>query len=173
MLMILLTTFSMISLTQSTCLLTLTPAKDNMVAARLEGNWTFNGPLSDHLSKDGATKAPVGEIIVSFSNDSSVLEKIPEDNCGFLQANELSIYLAGILQFVHFEVGAQSHPFILTSIDGVSALIYWQGTNAVTNLVQVAPAMIHQHDLLFLGDNSAEEPFGVMERIGTQGKLCQ
>merc|ERR1711992_365149 len=162
---------TLISLTQATCILT--ESKDNMVAARLEGNWTFNGPLSNHLSKGGATKAPVGEIIVSFSNDSSVLENIPEDNCSFLQANGLNIYLAGTLQFVHFELGAQSHPFVLTSIDGVSALIYWQGINAVTNLVQVAPAMIHQHDLLFLGDNSAEEPFGVMERIGTQGTLCQ
>ena len=104
MLRILLTTCALISLAQSLCILTLTPAKDNMVAARLEGNWTFNGPLSNHLSKDGATKAPVGEIIVSFSNDSSVLENIPEDNCSFLQANGLGIYLAGTLQFVHFEL---------------------------------------------------------------------
>merc|ERR1712154_619721 len=138
--MLLLTTSSMMSLTQATC--SLTPSKDNLVAARLEGNWTVNGPFSARLSPDGKTStAPVGEVIVSFKNDSGVLDDMSADQCDLLESNELEIYSAGTLQFLHVELGVMTHTFFLTSIEGVPAVIYWQGESPVTNLVQVAPAL--------------------------------
>ena len=94
LLLLTLTSLSMMSLSQASC--SISPAKDNMVATRLEGNWTFNGPFSARLSLDGMTSsAPVGEMVVTFTNNSSVLEDIPEDNCSFLKTNLLEIYLAG------------------------------------------------------------------------------
>merc|ERR1711892_19546 len=171
LLLVILTHLSMMSLTRATC--SISSVKDNMVATRLEGNWTFNGPFSARLSPDGMTSnAPVGEMIVSFTNNSSVLEDIPEDNCSFLKTNQLEIYLAGTLEFLHFEVGMMSHTYILTSMDGVPALIYWQGGNAITNLLQVAPAILPQNDLIFLGEKSADKPFSVLERVGTKQSFC-
>ena len=163
LLLLTLTSLSMMSLTQAAC--SISPAKDNMVATRLEGNWTFSGPFSARLSPDGMTSnAPVGEMIVSFTNNSSVLEDIPEDNCAFLKTNQLEIYLAGTLEFLHFEVGMMSHTYILTSMDGVPALIYWQGVNAITNLLQVAPAILPMNDLIFLGEKSGYESFKALKR---------
>merc|ERR1712066_863423 len=114
LLLLLLTTSSMMSLTQATC--SLTPTKDNLVAARLEGNWTVNGPFSARLSPDGKTStAPVGEVIVSFKNDSGVLDDMPADQCDLLESNELEIYSAGTLQFLHVELGVMTHTFFLTT----------------------------------------------------------
>ena len=172
MFLLLLTIFSLMSLTQATSC-TITPTKDNMVAAKLEGNWTVNGPFSAHLSPDGKTSTvPVGEVIVSFTNDSSVLADLPDDKCDLLKSNNLEIYLAGTLQFLHVELGIMSHMFFLTSIEGVSAIVYWQGDNIVTNLLQVAPAILPQHDLLFMGETTSDKPFSVMERAGTRGAIC-
>ena len=172
MFLCLLSIFSLMSLTLATSC-TLTPAKDNMVAARLEGNWTVNALFSAHLSPDGKTStAPVGEVIVSFSNASSVLADLSGEKCDLLKSNNLEIYLAGTLQFLHIELGIMSHIFVLTSIEGVSAIVYWQGDNIVTNLLQVAPAIIPQHDLLFMGETSSDKPFSVLERAGTKGAIC-
>merc|ERR1712154_333547 len=169
--MLLLPTSSMMSLTQATC--SLTPSKDNLVAARLEGNWTVNGPFSARLSPDGKTStAPVGEVIVSFKNDSGVLDDMSADQCDLLESNELEIYSAGTLQFLHVELGVMTHTFFLTSIEGVPAVIYWQGESPVTNLVQVAPALLPEHDLLFLGETSSDKPFSVLERVGTKASIC-
>ena len=169
MFLLTLTTLSMVSLTQATC--SLSSVKDNMVATRLEGNWTFNADFSRLLSTD-ETKAPIGEVIVSYTNDPSVLDDIPEDNCGFLEKSGMEIYLAGTLQFMHVELGIISHTYVLSSSAGVPVIIYWQGVNAVTNLVQVAPAILPQNDLLFMGEDSADKPFSVLERIGTKLGLC-
>ena len=60
-----------------------------------------------------------------------------------------------------------SHTFFLTTMDGVPAIIYWQGVNAITNLVQVAPAILPQNELVFLGEKSGDNSFNVLWRVGT------
>ena len=135
----------MLCLTQASC--SISPVRDNMVARRLEGNWTFNGAFSNRLSLDGIkSAAPVGQFLVS-TNDSTVLDAIPDENCGFLEKNGMEIYLAGTLQFIHVEYGVRSQPYVLTSRDGVPAIIYWQGVNAVTNFLQVTPSILPENDL--------------------------
>ena len=162
----------MLCLTQGTC--SINHVRDNMVARRLEGNWTFNGAFSNRLSLDGIKyAAPVGQFLVSYTNDPTVLDAIPADNCGFLEKNGIEIYLAGTLQFVHLELGGRSQPYVLTSRDGVPAIIYWQGVNAVTNFLQVAPAILPENDLLFLGEGSVDKPFSVLERVGTSLSFCE
>ena len=163
---------SMMSLTKATC--SISPSANNIVATRLEGNWTFNGDFSALLSPDGMKSlAPVGEMVVSYANDSSVLDDIPTDNCSFLEKNGLDIYLAGILRFMHVEFGVMSHTFILTSMYGVPAIIYWQGVNAVTNFIQMAPAIKPENDLVFLGESSPDKPFTVLGRAGARLSLCR
>ena len=162
----------MLCLTQGTC--SINHVRDNMVARRLEGNWTFNGAFSNRLSLDGIkSAAPVGQFVVSYTNDSTVLEAIPDDNCGFLEKNGMEIYLAGTLQFIHVELGVRSHPYVLTSMDGVPAIIYWQGVKTVTNFLQVAPAILPGNDLLFLREGSGDKPFSVLERVGTSLSFCE
>ena len=166
-----LTSLSMVSLTQATC--SVTAAKDNVVANRLVGNWTFTGEFSNRLSLDGMnSKVPIGEMIFTYTNDSTVLEKIPDDNCMFLEKKGMTLYMAGTLNIFHIEFGVMEHTYVLTSIYGVPAIIYWQGVNAITNYVQMAPAIVPQNDLLFLGEGSGEAPFGVLERVGTKFSLC-
>ena len=89
--------------------------------------------------------------------------------------NGMEIYLAGTLQFIHVEygVGVRSQPYVLTSRDGVPAIIYWQGVNAVTNFLQVALAILPENDLLFLGEGSVDKPFSVLERVGTSLTFCE
>ena len=169
-----LTSLCMVSFTQATCSLSISPNKDNMIASRLEGNWTFNGELSARLAPDGKTsEVPGGEMILTYSNDPSVLEKIPEDNCLFLENSGLSVFLAGTLQFFHIEFGVMSHTYVLTSMEGVPVIIYWQGDNAVTNFIQMGPAGLPQNDLLFIGEGDSDMPFGVLDRLGTKLSLCR
>ena len=166
-----LTTLSMASLAQAAC--SVSQAKENVLVTRLEGNWTFHEDFSNRLSPDGMkSEVPVGEMIVSYTNDSTVLDDIPEDNCMFLERNGMEIYLAGTLQFLHVEFGVMSHTFVLSSSDGVPVIVYWQGVNAVTNFIQVAPAGLPANDLLFLGEGSADKPYSVLERVGTKLSLC-
>ena len=73
---------------------------------------------------------------------------------------------------MHVKFGVMSHTSILTSMDGVPAIIYWQGVNAITNLVQVAPAVLPQNDLIFLGEKSGDNSFNVLEKVGTKQSLC-
>ena len=151
--------------TLSTCSPTM--VMDNVVARRLEGNWTINGAFSNRLSPDGLnSSAPVGQFLVTFSNDSTVLEKLREEKCDYLEKNLMQIYLAGTLQFHHVLLGVKSQPFILTSSDGVPVVLYWQEDTLVTHLLQVAPAVLPQHDLLFLGEANTDQPFTVLERVG-------
>ena len=152
--------------TLPTCSLTM--GKENLVARRLEGNWTINGALSNRLSPDGLnSSAPVGQFLVTFSNDSSVLERLLDEKCDYLEKNLMKIYLAGNLRFHHVLLGVKSQPFILTSSDGVPVVLYWQEGTPVIHLLQVAPAVLPQHDLLFLGEaNTDQQPFTVLERVG-------
>ena len=159
----------MLSLIESTCVIS--REGNNIVADRLLGNWTFSKDLSLFQSQDQAS-AGTEDMVVSYTNDSSVLDSIPEDNCGFLEQHGLDIYLAGTLQFLHKEYGVMSHTFILTSMFGIPATIYWQGVNAVTNLVQMGLATNHQQDILFLGEKTGEKAFSVLVRAGTNTSLC-
>ena len=144
-----------------------TMGRENTVARRLEGTWTINGAFSNRLSPDGLnSSAPVGQFLVTFSNDSTVLEKLLDEKCEYLEKNLMKIYLAGTVQFHHVLLGVKSQPFILTSSDGVPVVLYWQGDSPVTHLLQVAPAVLPQHDLLFLGEANTEQPFTVLERVG-------
>ena len=74
---------------------------------------------------------------------------------------------------MHVEFGVMSHTFILTSMYGVPAIIYWQGVNAVTNFIQMALAIKPENDLVFLGESSLDKPFTVLGRAGTKLSLCR
>ena len=141
-------------------------SKENWIASRIVGNWTFIQELSDRLSKDGLkSDVPVKQMLVTFTDEPEVLDEIPEDNCAFLKKNGMKIFLAGKQGFAHVDHGLTEFIYVLTSTGGVPAVIYWQDVTPVINLVQLAPAKIVDQDLLFIGSGNSDQPFGVLHRL--------
>jgi len=144
--------------------------ENNFLASRLEGNWTFNPTLSELLSGDSNAGGFLGQMIVGFSNQSEVLEEVPEDNCRFLEESGLKIFMAGMVRFYHIEFGVMSHTYVLTAEEGVPLFIYWStGPNdslkPVTNYISIAPAKESLNDILFIGGQKAEQDFSALQRI--------
>ena len=75
--------------------------------------------LTKWLKGPESAKGVVGQMVIEFNDDESVLEEMSEDNCNFLALNNLDILMAGVLRFFHIQVGVIAHTFILTSEDGI------------------------------------------------------
>ena len=77
---------------------------NNILTNRLPGNWTFNADLTKLMgADDGPTQELIGNMIISFSDEPEVLDDLPDDNCNFLEENDMKIYLAGTMRFFHIE----------------------------------------------------------------------
>ena len=75
--------------------------------------------LTKLLKGPESAKGVVGQMVIEFNDDESVLEEMSEDNCNFLALNNLDILMTGVLRFFHIQVGVIAHTFILTSEDGI------------------------------------------------------
>jgi len=159
---------SMITMVQAECMIKNTT--NNFIKPKLEGNWTFNPTMTELLSGPESAKGVVGQMVIEFNDDESVLEEMSEDNCNFLALNNLDILMAGVLRFFHIQVGVIAHTFILTSEDGIPVFIYWSPgaegiMTPVVSYFSLIPAAEHRNDLLFIGGRKSTDPFNALQRV--------
>ena len=133
--------------------------KQNVVAGRLTGKWQTQIDLTAQLNG-----TPVYESTYTFTEDSSIADKVPEAIAAFLTGKQ--IYLAGIM--THLD---KNYPFILTEFFGNPYLIYFRskgndpmGDTESFNLI-LAPAADPRNDLLFIGGDFNNQPFRAFMRV--------
>ena len=70
--------------------------------------------------------------------------------------------------------GIMSHVYMLTSIQGQPALLYYaQGAlTPETNFVSIAAAVDAVNDLLFYGGDTAQKPFSCLQRVERDSTLA-
>ena len=70
--------------------------------------------------------------------------------------------------------GIMSHTYMLTSIKGQPALIYYaQGAvTPQTSFLSIAAAVDSVNDLLFYGGNDAQRPFSCLQRVERDSTLA-
>lgn len=137
------------------------PDKENVVASRLEGNWTASAKLTERLTgKASAAIAPI-----SFKSDPSIAAKVPEEYAKFFAERRMQVYLAG---YAHFR--GKNHPFVLTQLRGNPHVFFWMEKdddpfgNGTSFNVMLAVAKDRQDDLLFIGGDFNNQSFSALER---------
>lgn len=141
--------------------LTIEKDPENVVASRLEGNWTAEANLTKRLT--GRERALASKL--SFQSDPSVLTKVPEKHAEAFAERSLTIYMAGTMKFADKEC-----PFAVTSIHGNPHLLMWFPRNGdpFGNLesmnLMLTVAEKKQNDLLFTGGDFNNQPFSAYQR---------
>merc|ERR1712240_908246 len=109
----------------------------------------------------------------SFDRDPAILAELTEDKCHFLEATSRTVYTAGKFGIHSKKHGDHTFPYVLINHDGISVIVYWpnNGPTAVPMLIQMAPGVQTEHDLLILGEDAVEKPFGILHRQGTQVRV--
>lgn len=155
--LILLTALAGVSAAVVQATYTLKQNPQNVVAARLEGVWGLDEPMTHSL---GSSKDVKG---FAFVRDEKVLAKIPER---FKEQLTGDIYLAGTAQ-----IDTQRDiPFVLTTMDGNPRIVLFKPANgeplgAMSGLnVMLCPALERRKDLLFVGGEKNDRPFTVYGR---------
>ena len=152
-----------------TCSVKVVPDHENFIANRLAGEWVFHMPITNFLKVSNARLGipEQDNVMLSFKNDASVLDELAVDRCIFLEHNGRRVYSAGTFGINSPSMAAQ-FPYVLIDHHGTSAIVYWPttGPDAVPMLVQMAPGMMRDHDLLILGEGAVGQPFGLLHRLG-------
>jgi len=143
---------------------------DNFVAARLPGEWGFHQSITDFLkeSKDNEGEASQDDVTLSFTDDPNVLADLTEDKCFFIAKTGRRVFAAGTFGIHSKDHGNHLFPYVLVDHDGTSAIVYWPSTGptAIPMLVQMAPGVDSEHDLLIVGEDRVGKPFGLLHRTG-------
>ena len=143
---------------------------DNFVAARLPGEWAFHQSITDFLkeSKDNEGEASQDDVTLSFTDDPNVLADLTEDKCFFIAKTGRRVFAAGTFGIHSKDHGNHLFPYVLVDHDGTSAIVYWPSTGptAIPMLVQMAPGVNSEHDLLIVGEDRVGKPFGLLHRTG-------
>ena len=143
---------------------------DNFVAARLPGEWAFHQSITDFLkeSKENEGEASQDDVTLSFTDDPSVLADLTEDKCFFIAKTSRRVFTAGTFGIHSKDHGNHLFPYVLIDHDGTSAIVYWPSTGptAIPMLVQMAPGVNTEHDLLIVGEDRVGKPFGLLHRTG-------
>ncbi|MFK7740332.1 MAG: hypothetical protein AB8H80_08405 [Planctomycetota bacterium] len=141
------------------------PDKDHIVANTMVGSWSYDATLSGRLG------AKIDLHTIEFRTDASVLAKVPARIAAKL--SDWRIYAAGVM--VKKE---QEHAYVLVNIGGNSVIIWFRERagdpmgDTESWLVCAAPGKSRKSDLLFVGGDSAKEPFAAYGRaVPAVGKL--
>ena len=141
---------------------------DNFIAARIPGEWTFHQPTTDFLkaNEDNETEMSQDDVTLSFTDDPSILAEVTEDKCVFIAKTGRRVFAAGTFGIHSKEHGNHLFPYVLIDHDGTSVIVYWPSTGptAIPMLVQMAPGVNTEHDLLIIGEDQAGKPFGLLHR---------
>merc|ERR1712127_1163790 len=128
------------------CSAKVVPDHDNFIANRIAGNWSFHTPMTNFLK--------------AASPDPNLRAAYEEAE----QAEDV------VLTFTNKPDGHHLFPYGLIDHHGVSVVVYWptEGPTAIPMLVQMAPGLTNDHDLLILGENEVGKPFGLLHRMGVK-----
>ena len=141
---------------------------DNFIAARIPGEWTFQRTITDFLkaNKDNETEKSQDDVTLSFTDDPSILAEVTEDKCVFIAKTGRRVFAAGTFGIHSKDHGHHLFPYVLIDHDGTSAIVYWPSTGptAIPMLVQMAPGVDTEHDLLIIGEDQLGKPFGLLHR---------
>ena len=161
------------------CSAKVVPDHDNFIANRIAGNWSFHTPMTNFLkaaSPDPNLRAAYEEaeqaedVVLTFTNKPDALKVLTEDKCVFLKETKRNVYAAGTFGIHSKHHGHHLFPYVLIDHHGVSVVVYWptEGPTAIPMLVQMAPGLTNDHDLLILGENEVGKPFGLLHRMGVK-----
>ena len=141
---------------------------DNFIAARLPGEWVFHRAITDFLkvNEDKDTEVSQDDVTLSFTDNPSILSEVTEDKCVFIAKTGRRVFAAGTFGIHSREHGNHLFPYVLIDHDGTSAIVYWpsSGPTAIPMLVQMAPGVKTEHDLLIIGEDRLGKPFGLLHR---------
>ena len=136
--------------------------KENVVASRLEGEWTQDAELTQRLG--GGDRG--GRI---FKNDPAVAAKVPARYDAFFKGKQ--VYTAGMMT-----LKGKDHPFVLIEHKGNPHIVYFREANgdplgdAESFNVMLAPGKDKQDDLLFIGGDFNNQPFSACRRVKSDGE---
>merc|ERR1719348_203650 len=105
------------------CVLTKDP--ENVVGTQLAGDWVINLNLTTQLWPDYLDWVEV--TAVSFTDNPSIMDMLPEEDCGSWMDSMGELFLAGemIFNVGDGEDDKMTFPYVLTSNSGNPHLIYW------------------------------------------------
>jgi hypothetical protein len=133
------------------------PDQNNVVSSRLEGEWEADDELTKRLG--GRAKGKV-----EFQSDKAVAAKIPAKFDTFFKGKQ--VYMAGMMKF-----GEKQFPFVLIEHTGNPHLVFFQerdgdplGDTESIN-VMLARGKEPKDDLLFIGGDFNNQPFGAYRRV--------
>ena len=142
------------------------PDAENVVAGRLEGNWTASTALTERLAGNAEWRVEA----ISFKSDPSIAARVPEKYAKFFTGRQMRVYLAGHAQFRSRKSRGKKLPFILTRMHGNPHIFIWIDKdgdsfgNVESFNVMLAVARDRQKDLLFIGGDFNNQPFSALER---------
>jgi len=138
---------------------TLTPDSENVVATQLAGDWQINGDLTAQLWPGFTSE--VGIIAVSFTDNPSIVDMLPEEDCG-----SGPLFMAGEITFIMEETDSVTFPYVLSSIHGNPTIMFWGALDEVESFnVMMARAEDKNKDILLLGGDVNNQPFTAWIRM--------
>ena len=143
---------------------TLTPDNENVVGTQLAGDWKINVDLTAQLWPDYLTWVKV--TAVSFTDNPSIVDMLPEEDCGSWMNDFGQLFMAGEMTFT-MEEETLTFPYVLGSSSGNPHLVYWtdQMTDAESFNLMIARAEDRNMDLLFIGGDFNNQPFSAWTRM--------
>ncbi len=143
------------------------PDENNIAAGRLAGVWEPDAALCERLGVKVRTTR------IEFVLDDSFLDSIPAEVSKYLDG--MRMYEAGRMTW-HEKSGPSTSPYLLTTFAGNPHLVSFRERDGVPlgdiescNLM-IIPAKEHAQDVLFMGGDSANEPFRPFRRVITEPK---
>ena len=143
---------------------TLNPDSENVVGTQLAGDWKINADLTAQLWPDYLTWVKV--TAVSFTDNPSIVDMLPEEDCGSWMNDFGQLFMAGEMTFTMDEE-TLTFPYVLCSSRGNPHLVYWtdQMTDAESFNLMIARAEDRNMDLLFIGGDFNNQPFSAWTRM--------
>merc|ERR1719348_2850161 len=144
------------------CVLTQDP--ENVVGTQLAGDWAINLDLTTQLWPDYQDWVEV--TAVSFTDNPSIVDMLPEEDCGSWMNDFGQLFMGGEMTFT-MEEETLTFPYILGSSSGNPHLVYWtvQMTDAESFNLMIARAEDKDKDMLFIGGDFNNQPFTAWSRM--------
>merc|ERR1719348_1127905 len=142
------------------CVLTKDP--ENVVATQLAGDWDINLDLTSQLWPEYLGIITITGI--SFTDDPSIVDMLPEEDCRYLMDTDRVLFLAGEITFKNTTFNGEDDdkkPYVLTSWRGNPRFWYWHSTYQFIGSLNlmIAKASERANDLLFIGGDHNSQPF--------------
>merc|ERR1712179_179412 len=136
----------------------LTPDSENVVGTQLPGDWGINMDLTGQLWPGYTLE--MGATTVSFTDNPSMVDMLPEEDCVSWINNFGQLFLAGEMTFTVAD-STMTFPYVLGSFRGVPHVM----TPELSFNVMIARAGDREGDLLFIGGEANNQPFTAWTRI--------